>query len=99
MIFYYVNLQPIDLKEMKGGKNKEDINNLLLSNQTLKYSWMLVPLLFSWSRVEAILENRYFSEVALSVDGLAELVYELVNSSCMLFLVSTITMTSADQTA
>ncbi len=34
---------------------------------------------------------------ALSVDGLIELVYELVNSSCM--LVSTITMTSADQTA
>ncbi len=37
------------------------------------------------------------AEVALSVDGLVELVYELVNSSCM--LVSTITMTSADQTA
>ncbi len=47
--------------------------------------------------MEAILENRYFSEVALSVDGLVELVYELLNSSCM--LVSTITMTSADQTA
>ena len=53
---------------------------------------MLVPL-FSWSRVEAILENRNFSEVALSVDGLVELVYELVNSSCMLYIVSTITMT------
>ncbi len=28
---------------------------------------------FSWSRVEAILENRNFSNVALSVDGLVEL--------------------------
>ena len=37
--------------------------------------------------MEAILENRYFSEVALSVDGLVELVYELVNSSCMLDII------------
>ncbi len=49
--------------------------------------------------MEAILENRNFSEVALSVDGLVELVYELVNSFCMLYIVSTITMTSANQTA
>ncbi len=37
---------------------------------------------------QAILETETFPEVALSVDGLVELVYELVNSSCM--LVSTI---------
>ncbi len=40
---------------------------------------MLVPLFFSWSRVEAI--RNFSAEVALSVDGLVELVYELVNSS------------------
>ncbi len=34
--------------------------------------------------MEAILENRNFSEVALSVDSLVE--YELVNSSCMLYI-------------
>ncbi len=43
-------------------------------------------ILFSWSRVEVILEKRNFSEVALSADGLVELVYELVNSSCICYI-------------
>ncbi len=39
--------------------------------------------------MEAIVENRNFSgPIALSVDGLVELVYELVNSSCMLYIYS-----------
>ncbi len=57
----------------------------------------VIILLESCGRKQSLKTETF--EVALSVDGLVELVYELVNSFCMLYIVSTITMTSADQTA